>query len=125
MKKQGLKIINQLILFLFISLFLYSCEKQSDTIGVIKVVRSNGQSIQGATVKLNQTNTQPGTDPISNLSQSKETDINGKAQFYYQNEAILDVEVTKNIGNALYEGSGVIRLLRGKTEEVTIEVVQQ
>ena len=125
MKKQGLKIINPLILFLFISLFLYSCEKQSDTIGVIKVVKSNGQSLQGATVKLNQTNTQPGTDPISGLSQTKETDINGKAQFYYQNEAILDVEVTKNIGNHLYEGSGVIRLLRGKTEEVTIEVVKQ
>ena len=110
---------------LVLILFLYSCEKQSDTIGVIKVVKSNGQSLQGATVKLNQTNTQPGTDPISGLSQTKETDINGKAQFYYQNEAILDVEVTKNIGNDLYEGSGVIRLLRGKTEEVTIEVVKQ
>tara|TARA_B100000902_G_scaffold12252_1_gene14878 strand:- start:11013 stop:11390 length:378 start_codon:yes stop_codon:yes gene_type:complete len=125
MKKKGLKIINQLIFFLFISLFLYSCEKQIDTIGIIKVVKSNGQSLQGATVKLNQTNTLPGTDPISGLSQTKQTDINGKAQFYYQNEAILDVLVTTNIGNELYEGSGVIRLLRGKTEEVTIEVVKQ
>ena len=40
-------------------------------------------------------------------------------------EAILDVSVSKTSGNDTYQGSGVIRLLRGKTEQITVEAVKQ
>ena len=44
-----------------------------------------------------------------------------EAIFTYKNEAILDVNVNKTSGNDTYSGSGVIRLLRGKTEQITVE----
>ena len=84
---------------------------------------SNGNPVTGATVVLDQQNTEPGTDPINNLKQTKITDANGRAEFIYKYEAILDVSVSKTSGNDTYEGSGVIRLLRGKTEQITIEAV--
>ena len=58
-----------------------------------------------------------------NLTQTKETDAIGRAEFVYKYEAILDVTVSKTSGNDTYEGSGIIRLLTGKTEQVTIEAV--
>ena len=75
------------------------------------------------TVVLDQQNTEPGTDPIANLKQTKTTDASGKAEFVYKYEAILNVTVSKTSGNDTYEGSGIIRLLIGKTEQVTVEAV--
>ena len=125
MKKTILKISSVLFMFLLISTVFTSCTKEKDTIGIIKVVSSSGQAMSGVTVVLDQQNTEPGTDPIDNLKQTKETDASGKAEFLYKYEAILDVSVNKTSGNDTYEGSGVIRLLRGKTEQITVEAVKQ
>lgn len=125
MKKPPHKILSTtLILFLTASIFI-SCEKEKNTIGIIKVVNSSGQSMSGVTVVLNQQNTIPGTDPIDNLRKTGVTDVTGKASFTYKHEAILDVSVNKNLGNDTYSGGGVIRLLRGKTEQITVEAVKQ
>ena len=125
MKKTGLKISSAVLVFLFVSTVFTSCTKEKDTIGIIKVVYSNGNPMIGATVVLDQQNTEPGTDPIINLKQTKTTDASGRAEFIYKYEAILDVNVNKTSGNDTYEGSGVIRLLRGKTEQITVEAVKQ
>ena len=125
MKKTTLKISSILFAFLLVSTVFTSCTKEKDTIGIIKVVNSNGQPMSGVTVVLDQQNTEPGTDPILNLRQTKTTDASGRAEFIYRYEAILDVSVNKTDGNDTYQGSGVIRLLRGKTEQITVEAVIQ
>lgn len=116
------KIARILFVFLFISSIFTSCEKEKDTIGIVKVVNSNGNTVQGATVVLNQLNTIPGTDPIDKLRQTGKTDANGKAEFEYTYEAILNIEVDYTNGNDSYTGSGVIRLLRGKIISETVEI---
>jgi len=125
MKKTLLKISSTLLILLFVSTTFTSCEKANDTIGIIKVVNSSGQAMSGVTVILDQQNTIPGTDPIENLRKSGTTDATGKTSFTYTYEAILDVNVNKISGNDTYSGSGVIRLLRGKTEQITVEAVKQ
>ena len=125
MKNSPHKILSTILLLFFTTLVFISCEKEKNTIGIIKVVNSSGQSMGGVTVVLNQQNTIPGTDPIDNLRKTGVTDATGKASFTYKHEAILDVSVNKNQGNDTYSGSGVIRLLRGKTEQITVEAVKQ
>ena len=78
----------------------------------------------GATVVLDQTNGAPGTDPIDNLTKTATTDANGRAQFTYRYEAILDVTVSKTAGNNTYSGSSVLRLLRGETTTIVVEAIQ-
>jgi hypothetical protein len=125
MKTTTLKITAFLFSLIIIATTFSSCTKDSDTIGIIKVVNSSGQAMSGVTVVLNQQNTIPGTDPIVNLKQTKTTDANGKASFTYRYESILDVNVSKTSNNDTYSGSGVIRLLRGKTEQITVEAIKQ
>ena len=123
MKKTILKISSILLVVFLVSTVFTSCSKEKDTIGIIKVVNSNGNPMSGVTVVLDQTNADPGTEPIDNLGQTKTTDASGKAEFVYKYEAILNVTVSKTSGNDTYEGSGIIRLLIGKTEQVTVEAV--
>ena len=125
MKKTPLKILPTILLLFFITITFTSCEKEKNTIGIIKVVNSSGQAMSGVTVILNQQNTIPGTDPIENLSKTGTTDATGRASFTYKYEEILDVNVNKTSGNDTYLGEGVIRLLRGKTEQITVEAVKQ
>ena len=125
MKTTTLKITAFLFSLIIIATSFSSCTKDSDTIGIIKVVNSSGQVMSGVIVVLNQQNTVPGTDPIANLKQTKTTDANGKASFTYRYESILDVNVSKTSNNDTYSGSGVIRLLRGKTEQITVEAIKQ
>lgn len=84
MKKTILKISSILLAVFLVSTVFTSCEKQKDTIGIIKVVNSNGDPMSGVTVVLDQQNTEPGTNPISNLTQTKTTDASGKAEFVYK-----------------------------------------
>ena len=99
MKKTILKISSILLAVFLVSTVFTSCEKEKDTIGIIKVVNSSGQAMSGVTVVLDQQNTEPGTDPITNLKQTKTTDASGRAEFIYTYEAILDVSVSKISGN--------------------------
>ena len=82
--------------------------------------------MSGVTVVLNQQNTIPGTDPIENLRKTGTTDgLQGKLLLHINMKAILDVNVNKTSGNDTYSGSGVIGLLRGKTEQITVEAIKQ
>lgn len=125
MKKTLLKTSTAILMLFVVTIILPSCEKEKNTIGIIKVVNSSGQAMSGVTVVLNQQNTIPGTDPIESLRKTATTGATGKASFTYRYEAILDVSVNKTSGNDTYLGSGVIRLLRGKTEQITVEAVKQ
>ena len=106
-------------------IFLASCAKEKDTIGIIQVVNTSGQPVSGATVTLNQQNGMPGTTAINDLKKTSTTDLNGRASFTYEYEAILDVSVEKTSPPDTYLGSNVIRLLRGKTTTITVEIVKQ
>lgn len=109
---------------LFTVLLVFSsCQKEADTLAVIIVKNSYGQTIQGAEVTLDQewTSTQ-GNNLDPNLKQVKLTDDNGRAEFTYKLEAILNVTVVKQSNNNVLTGSNVIRLLRGKTVSKTIEI---
>tara|TARA_B100000686_G_C16021041_1_gene585970 strand:- start:56 stop:430 length:375 start_codon:yes stop_codon:yes gene_type:complete len=118
------KILAALLIITPILILFSSCSKEEDTIGIVKVVFSNGNPMPGATVVLDQTNGAPGTDPIDNLTKTATTDANGRAQFTYRYEAILDVTVSKTAGNNTYSGSSVLRLLRGETTTIVVEAIQ-
>ena len=102
-----------------------SCEKEKETIAVIIVKNSNGQTIKGADVKLfpDQTISPSGLLPDPSLTKTKTTDANGRAEFdSYDLPVILNIEVTKEDGNSTYTGSGIIPLLEGKTVTEVVEI---
>ena len=125
MRKNKHKLVGLFSTIVFLLFVFTSCTKENDTVGIIKVVYSNGNPMIGATVVLDQTNGSPGTDPIDDLRQQKTTDPSGRAEFTYTYEAILDVTVSKTSGNDVYSGNSVIRLLRGKTTTLVVEAVIQ
>ena len=100
-----------------------SCEKEKETTGLIIVKNSNGVVVPDAFVILfpDQIISPSGVYPDPSLTKSKWTDANGQAEFTYELEAILNVEVTKVDGNSTYTGVNIIRLLKEKT--VTKEVL--
>ena len=102
-----------------------SCEKEKDTIAVIIVKDTNGNVVSGVEVEVypSQTiNPNSGELPISDLRKVNTTDANGKAQFTYELELILNIKATKSDGNDNYEGVNIIRLLRGKTTTKVVEI---
>ena len=60
--------------------------------------------------------------PESELTKTNYTDANGRVQFTYELEAILNVDVVDTVGNDIYVGTDVIRLLKGKTVTKVVEV---
>ena len=101
-----------------------SCEKEKDTIAVIIVKDTYGNVVSGVKVELfpEQRLSQNGELPIPSLSKNNFTDANGKAQFTYELELILNVKATIKIDNDDYEGVNIIRLLRGKTTTKVVEI---
>ena len=103
---------------------LTSCEKEKETIGVIIVKNSNGVVVPNASVTVfpDQTISPSGVYPISSLTKSKWTDANGQAEFTYELEAILNIEVTKVDGNSTYTGADIIQLIEGVTVTKIVEI---
>jgi len=102
-----------------------SCEKEKETIAVIIVKNSNGQTIQGADVKLfpDQTISPSGLLPDQSLTKTKTTDANGRVEFNtYDLPVILNIEVTKIEGNDTLVGAEIIQLLKGKTKTQVVEI---
>ena len=101
-----------------------SCQKEKETIGIIIVKDSDGDLVENAEVTLSpgQTISSGGEYPDSDLTKTNETDANGEAQFTYELEAILNVEVIKESGNSTYTGVNIIRLLKGKTITKVVEI---
>lgn len=121
------RIFKTLILGVFIlaiTTTLNSCQKAKDTIGVVIVKNSNGDTVAGASVTLHQDGaiSQQGNNTNPTLRKTNITDVNGRAEFTYNLEAIFKVDVEKIDGNDIYTGSNVIRLLKEKTVTQIIEI---
>jgi hypothetical protein len=102
-----------------------SCKKEKDTIAVIIVKDTIGNVVSGAQVELypNQSiNPVSGELPNSDLNKINTTDANGRVQFNYDLESILNIKATIKIDNDDYEGNNIIRLLRGKTTTKVVEI---
>jgi hypothetical protein len=121
------KILKPVLLVVFalvLTSSITSCQKAKDTIGVIIVKDINGNTVAGATVVLHQDGmTSPqGEDTNPAIKKDDITDANGRAEFTYELEAILNVDVVKEEGNNVYTGSNIIRLLKEKTVTKVIEI---
>ena len=121
------RILKPLILGVFAVVIvssLSSCQKNKDTIGVIIVKDTNGNTVPGATVVLHQDGmiSPQGNSTSPDVRKSDITDASGKAEFTYELEMILNVEVVKVDGNDTYTGSNVIRLLKEKTVTKVVEI---
>jgi len=123
---QNINFKSALISFL-IAVFIISfssCEKAKDTIGIIIVKDSNGNTVSQATVVLHQDGaiSQQGSATNPDLRKTDKTDANGRAEFTYDLEAIFKVDVEKIDGNNIYSGSNIIRLLKEKTVTKVVEI---
>ena len=101
------------------------CKKEKETIGVIVVKYANGMPVYEAKVRLHQDGqiSTGGLDVDPDLATNwEETDVDGRVQFHFDLEAILNVDVEKIEGNDVLLGTDVIRLLRGKTVTKTVEI---
>ena len=119
------RIFKTVILGFFVFAFfltISSCQKAKDTIGVIIVKDVDRNPVSGATVVLHQNAATTYQDIDPGIIKTDITDANGRAEFTYELEAILQVDVEKIEGNDIYTGTNVIRLLKGKTVEKTIEI---
>ena len=113
------------VLALVFSSTFTSCKKDKETIGVIIVKYSNGNLVQGADVRLHQDGQiSTGGEPVDpNLATGwQKTDESGSVEFTFDLEAILNVDVVDTVGNDIYVGTDVIRLLKGKTVTKVVEV---
>ena len=104
---------------------LASCEKEEETIAVIIVKNSSGAVVPNASVTLFPDPTPSPTTgfyPDPSLTKTNPTDANGRVEFTYELEAILNISATKTEGNTTYTGVNIIRLLRGKSVTQVVEI---
>ena len=102
-----------------------SCQKEKETIVVITIKDTSGNVVPGATVKLFPDYTPSsvtGFYPSESLTKIEVTDTQGRVQFTYELEAILNINVSKVNGNDTLNGVSVVRLLKEKTVTKTVEV---
>jgi hypothetical protein len=101
-----------------------SCQKEKETIGIVIVKYSNGQVVPNAEVTLfpEPVISPQGSLPDPSLTKSNWTDANGQAEFTYELEIILEIEVTKVDGNSTSTGANIIRLLRGQSVTKVVEI---
>mgnify|MGYP000465519534 CR=1 FL=1 len=80
-----------------------SCKKANDTIGIIIVKDSNGNTVSGATVVLHQDGliSPQGNSTNSELRKTSLTDSNGRAEFTYQLEVWNTVLMNWNLVNTI------------------------
>ncbi len=109
---------------LVISTTFTSCKKEKETIAVIIVKDVNGNVVEGVYVKLypEPIISPTGELPEASLTKTNYTDANGRAQFTYELESILNVKATITIDNDDFEGVNIIRMLKGKTTTKVIEI---
>ena len=112
------------VFFLVVSITFTACEKEKDTVGVIIVKDMNNNTIKAASVTLHQDGqiSDQGEHTNPALHRTEKTDVNGRAEFIYVLEAVLDIEVVKYDGNDTLTGSNVIVLQRGKIVTKVVEI---
>jgi hypothetical protein len=101
-----------------------SCQKEKYTIGVIIVKNSVGNTVSGATVTLHPKDdlTPQASNINPDLRKTEQTDANGRAEFTYELEAILNINVVAYEGNDTLEVENIIRLEQGKIITKVVEI---
>ena len=94
------------------------------TKAIVTVRNSNNDVVLNASVTLfpEQVISPQGTLPDASLTKTNYTDANGGAQFTYELEAVLNIEVSKVQGNDTLAGINIIRLEKGETTTKVVEI---
>ena len=119
-----MKISSQLIVI--ITLFcMSSCYEEPLTKGIITVYDSEGNTVNGAIVKLYQEDIVGVTQ--TNVVSTLVSDFNGQTEHVLELEALMNVEAytlsESTSADTLLYGTTVIRLMRGKTIYKNIEIL--
>jgi hypothetical protein len=108
-----------IILCFFAVMCVFSCKKDGPTTAVITVIDSTHSAVQGAKVTLWQDTVVNNTNGVaSKLRVSKTSDAAGRAEFDFELEAFLNIEVIK--GNDT--GRSFIRLKEHETVSQTVSL---
>jgi hypothetical protein len=101
------------------------CNKEKDTIAIVKIVDEEGRPVEGAYVKLFANLAYPIGDP-TRLTREESTDNKGMARFDYTQQfkqgqagfAVLDIESYKDSS----AGFGIIKILEEEETEETVVI---
>lgn len=120
MNKEKSGLYTALILVgLFLSMSFFACKKNGPTKAVVTVVDSISRPVQGTTVILWQDTAVNKTNGVaSDLRVSKTSDAAGKAEFEFQQEAFLNIDVLYNADTA----RSFIRLKEHETVNKTVVI---
>ena len=113
------------LLIVIITLFcMSSCYEEPLTKGIITVYDSEGNTVNGAIVKLYQEDIVGVTQ--TNVVSTLVSDFNGQTEHVLELEALMNVEAytlsESTSADTLLYGTTVIRLMRGKTIYKNIEI---
>ena len=114
------------LLIVIITLFcMSSCYEEPLTKGIITVYDSEGNTVNGAIVKLYQEDIVGVTQ--TNVVSTLVSDFNGQTEHVFELEALMNVEAyilsESTSADTLLYGTTVIRLMRGKTIYKNIEIL--
>ena len=114
------------LLIVIISLFcMSSCYEEPLTKGIITVYDSEGNTVNGAIIKLYQEDIVGVTQ--TNVVSTLVSDFNGQTEHVLELEALMNVEAytlsESTSADTLLYGTTVIRLMRGKTIYKNIEIL--
>ena len=122
------KMVKKSLFFLvivFLTSTIYSCKKESPTIGIIIVQNESGNSVGGALVEVypdSSSTTDIGQAPITEMYKEGKTDSNGRKEFEFLYEARLKVRVTKTVENNDLKAINYINLRKSKKETKIIQL---
>ena len=118
-KEKSGRLTGLILVGIFLALSFYGCKKDGPTLAVISVVDSINRPVQGALVILWQDTAVNKTNGVaSDLRVTKTSDASGKAEFDFQLEAFLNIDVIYNADT----GRSFIRLKEHETVNKTVVI---
>ena len=118
-KKEAGRNIGSVIICFFIAMFLFTCKKDGPTRAVVTVLDVNKSPVSGATVTLWQDTAINTTNGVkSTLRVIKTSDAAGNAEFEFELEAFLNIEVISGPDT----GRSFIRLKEHETVTATVNL---
>lgn len=108
------------IVLCFFLTAIFACKKDGPTVAVVTVLNGVTKApVSGASVTLWQDTAVNNTNGVqSTLRVTKTSDAAGRAEFEFELEAFLNVQVIKGADT----GRSYIRLVQHETEEVTVSL---
>lgn len=119
-ERRSCSYIGWIIFSFFIVMISFSCKKSGPTVAVVTVINGVTKApVVGATVTLWQDTAVNNTNGVqSTLRVTKTSDNAGRAEFDFQLEAFLNIEVIKSADT----GRSYIRLKEHETVDVTVNL---